>query len=180
MLEATNITMANDTFNDRFDSEASDHTEELDNDRNDDLSDDQSGDQSGDQRDNSQETPLSSRGERKRSREQRHAGTEHGDRRDAITGTSDSASSEDHRTGYQFDFKNDVVTNLRRVRQGISRSESIEKGESWSFDGTTLIQTEQNRRGTEVSTYADNDGDSVFTRIGESFTPFAGGTPPLG
>ena len=133
-------------------------------------------------RDGSQTMVISSRSDRKRTREQRQGGSDRRqgrDRRDAITGSSDSSGADGDKRGYQFDHDGDVVTNLRRVRHGISKSETIDKGETWSFDGVNLIQTELTRLGTEVSTYADSNADSIFTRIRESFTPFSSGNTPL-
>lgn len=121
-----------------------------------------------------QANPSAPSGDRRRQRRQRgHGGGRSGGERgsrDVITGSGDNR-------GYRFDTNGDTVLNLRRVRRGVSRLETIEPGETWRFDGVHLIQTEQQSLGTSVTTYGDSDGDRLFSRIGETFTPLAGGIP---
>ena len=97
---------------------------------------------------------------------------------DAITGNGGSGNS---RKGYRFELDGDTVTNLRQVKRGREKVERIEDGESWAFDGSKqqLVRTELGATGTEVSFFADPDGDQVFTRTSETFTPFAGNSSPI-
>ena len=100
------------------------------------------------------------------------------DAADSITGEGGSGRS---RKGYRFDLEGDVVINLRKVSRGRVRSERIEAGETWEFNDTTqqLVQTEIYQGGTEVKTFADPNGDGIFTRISETFTPFAPSSTPI-
>lgn len=104
--------------------------------------------------------------------------------RDSITGTrvdrtyDDSSPSTDD--GYRFSLVNGQVTNLQEFDDGRWKNERISSNETWSFDGTNLIQQETKRYGIEVSTYGDANGDGVFTKVSEIYNPTALGTSNLG
>ena len=70
---------------------------------------------------------------------------------------------------YRFNLVNGQVTNLQEYDDGTWRRERIEANETWSFDGTNLIQTERERGGREISTFADSNGDGIYTLVSEVF-----------
>lgn len=103
--------------------------------------------------------------------------------RDVVTGIGSGSGSSYPSYGsngsledsYRFSLVNGQVTNLQEYEKGRWKNEKIDRGESWSFDGTNLIQQEIKRYGMEVSTYSDFDGDGVFSKVSEVFNPaFAG------
>lgn len=71
---------------------------------------------------------------------------------------------------YRFDLVNGQVTNLQEYDDGRWQQERIEANETWTFDGTNLIQTERDSGGREISTFADTNGDGIFTKVSEVFT----------
>jgi hypothetical protein len=79
----------------------------------------------------------------------------------------DSGSSNE---AYRFDLVNGQVTNLQEFDDGAWRMERIEANETWTFDGTNLIQTEREHDGREISTFTDPNGDGLFTKVREVFT----------
>ena len=70
---------------------------------------------------------------------------------------------------YRFDLVNEQVTNLQEFNDGHWKPESIDYDETWSFDGTNLIRTEQERYGSEISTFSDPDKDGVFTKVSKIY-----------
>jgi hypothetical protein len=72
---------------------------------------------------------------------------------------------------YRFSLVNGQVSNLQEYERGSWKNENIGRNESWSFDGTNLIQQEIKRYGMEVSTYTDSDGDGIFSKVSEAFNP---------
>ena len=94
---------------------------------------------------------------------------------DPITRVS-SRGRDDSRHGYRFQADADgVVTSLKRIRDNRVKNEKIEAGETWLFNRSTgqLIHREFGEAGTEIKTYADNDGDGIFTRTFKTMSPFA-------
>ena len=73
---------------------------------------------------------------------------------------------------HRFDLVNGQVTNLQEFDDGRWKSERIDYDESWTFDGTNLIKTERERYGNEISTFADPDGDGIFTKVSEIYAAF--------
>ncbi|MGA0040916.1 MAG: hypothetical protein ACO3NZ_13810 [Pirellulales bacterium] len=73
--------------------------------------------------------------------------------------------------GYRFDLVNGEVVNLQEFDDGRWKNERIDRNESWTFNGTNLIQEEAKRSGTEVTTYSDPNGDGIFTQLSEVFNP---------
>jgi hypothetical protein len=73
---------------------------------------------------------------------------------------------------YRFDLVNGQVTNLQEYDDGRWKSERIDYDESWSFDGTSLVKTERERYGNEISTFTDPDGDGIFTKVSEIYAAF--------
>jgi hypothetical protein len=72
---------------------------------------------------------------------------------------------------YRFSLVNGQVTNLQEYEKGRWKNEAIGQNESWSFDGTNLIQQEIKGYGMEVSTYSDPDMDGIFSKVSEVLNP---------
>ena len=92
---------------------------------------------------------------------------------DNVTGRGGESSP---RKGYKFRLDDDGdVIGLRKVKGDRVKRERIEDGESWSFNSESgeLIRTELNRSGIETKIFTDLDGDKIFTRASEFFTPFS-------
>ena len=70
---------------------------------------------------------------------------------------------------YRFDLVNGKVSNLQEYDDGTWQRERIEANETWTFDGTNLIQTEREQGGREISTFTDPNGDGIFTKVSEVF-----------
>jgi Ca2+-binding RTX toxin-like protein len=71
--------------------------------------------------------------------------------------------------GYQFDIANDSVTAVYEIERGYKSQERIDLNETWTVSGSNIIKTEVERGITETSTYADADGDGVFTKVSKSY-----------
>ena len=101
--------------------------------------------------------------------------------RDSVTGLSTSSTSPASFTpyatnriaedSYRFNLVNGQVSGLQEYDDGRWKNERIDRNESWSFDGTSLIQQEFKRYGTEVATFSDADGDGIFSKVSEVFNP---------
>ena len=177
-----------DRFDDDFELEdedeiddVSDHGEDHDDKEDDDLSDSSS---SGPIDDSDAEKIDDD--SRDASSEQRNQSRRRGDtpgrsrRDDAASGDDLSIDSitggGGAKRGYTFDLDKDGgVIKVRRIKEGRSREERIDRGESWNFNPDTkeLTQSETYTTGTGLSTYTDGNNDGIFTRTSESFVPFA-------
>lgn len=115
------------------------------------------------------------------------------DRFDSITGQdthgSDHADGPDSRfdSGHEgafdqvrFSLNGDRVKKVEEYDNGVWRAERIEKGESWTFDGSSLIHREREHGALQTSTFTDADGDGIFTRVDRSGSALLGGSGPLG
>ena len=100
--------------------------------------------------------------------------------RDAITGsrTDGSRDDSDNRSsyfdstdGYRFALVDGQVSGLQQFDDGRWKNERIDRNESWTFDGTNLVQEEFKRNGVEVSTYSDPNSDGIFTKTSEIWNP---------
>jgi len=103
-----------------------------------------------------------SRGNRDRSGDRDHY--------DSITGRDRDGNDRDHgyerdRDQVRFTLNGDKVTNVQEYDDGVWQAERLEKGETWTFDGTNLIHQEREHGGLQSSTYTDSDGDGIFTAI---------------
>jgi len=72
------------------------------------------------------------------------------------------------------------VKKVEEYDNGVWRAERIEKGESWTFDGSSLIHREREHGALQTSTFTDADGDGIFTRVDRSGSALLGGSGPLG
>ena len=82
---------------------------------------------------------------------------------------------------YRFLLVDSKVTQLEEFEKGRWQRETIKSNESWTYDGSRLIEREVKRLGTSVTTYADADKDGIFTKIGTTFEPIVanGSSQPL-
>lgn len=76
---------------------------------------------------------------------------------------------------YRFTLANGQVTNLQEYEKARWKNETIDRNESWSFDGINLIQQEIKSYGIKVSTYSDPDMDGAFSKVSEVFNPTLSG-----
>ncbi len=117
--------------------------------------DDCSGDEGSSRNDNLGAIRLESGGQSRR-RRRGHGHSRDDDDSDKVTGIKGK--------GYTFDLgAGGIVTNLMRVKRGVSKPESIDSNESWTFIPAvpgvpgTLIKTEIYPNGrSEVKTYIDD------------------------
>lgn len=82
-----------------------------------------------------------------------------------------TASSSAH--GYKFVIANGLVTGIFEVENGQVQQKDFEYGETWRVNGDQVIKTEIEHDFTQISTYADLNGDGVFTKISQTYTPVA-------
>jgi hypothetical protein len=99
-------------------------------------------------------------------------------RRASYYNTSSQTNDRGLDNGYRFTLVDGQVTNLQEFDDGLWKNERIRRNESWSFDGANLIQEERKRYGAEVTTFSDPDGDGIFSKASEAFTPLAFGLDP--
>jgi len=104
--------------------------------------------------------------------------------RDPLTGLkadgrspSSSATSSISEDSYRFKLVDGKVTQLEEFDRGRWKAESIKSNETWTFDGTRLIERELNRQGAVVTSYSDPDKDGIFTKMGTVFQPIVSGGP---
>ena len=70
--------------------------------------------------------------------------------------------------GYRFTIdSSNAVTAVYEIEKGRTKLEKLDSNETWSFDGTFVTKTEIDDDETEVTTYADTDGDGVYTKVSE-------------
>jgi hypothetical protein len=99
--------------------------------------------------------------------------------RDSLTGLSSAAAGSGStpkpsaipEDSYRFLLVDGKVTQLEEFEKGRWQRETIKSNESWTFDGSRLIEREVKRLGTTVTSYGDADKDGIFTKIGTSFEP---------
>lgn len=104
--------------------------------------------------------------------------------RDPLTGLRSGAAPAPSSTtpsisedSVRFKLVDGKVTQLEEFDRGRWKPESIKSNETWTFDGTTLVERELKRQGTVVTSYGDSDKDGIFTKIGTVFQPIVSGGP---
>lgn len=73
--------------------------------------------------------------------------------------------------GYQFTISGGTVAAVYEMEHGRTKLERMDDGESWVFDGTSVIKTEWDDGRLETSTYSDIDGDGLFFRASKIYSP---------
>ena len=90
---------------------------------------------------------------------------------DHHTNTSTGASNSNYAHGYQFTITNGAITGIAEIEHGYTQQERIEYGETWTVSGNQVIKTEIEHGFTQSSVYADTDGDGIFTKVSQSYSP---------
>jgi hypothetical protein len=82
----------------------------------------------------------------------------------------EASASEGERDLYQFDLQDGAVVGANEFDDGRWESEFIKPNESYQVneDGT-IVKTEVKRFGTEIETYADLDGDGLYSKVGRTW-----------
>ncbi len=101
---------------------------------------------------------------------------------DNSSGNDDSPGSGD-RKGYQFTINdNNEVTEVFEIKDGVRELKPIDDDGTESYavgDGGRVIRTDIEDFGSEITTYADDDGDLTYYRIAEQWAPDSPGTGPF-
>lgn len=64
--------------------------------------------------------------------------------------------------GYRFAQSNGNITAVQEMEKGRWHNEKIDRHESWSVTGNSVVKTESHGNGTEVTLYTDSNGDGVY------------------
>lgn len=78
--------------------------------------------------------------------------------------------------GYQFTITNGEVTGISEIERGFAQQERIEYGETWTVNGSQVIKTEIEHGFTQTSVYADQNGDGIFTKVSQTYSPLTSST----
>lgn len=82
----------------------------------------------------------------------------------------DNDRDNDHgQEGYKFSISGSTVNAVYEFEDGRLKYERMDSDESWAFDGSSVTKTEYDDGRLEITTYADLDGDGVFTKVGKSY-----------
>jgi len=83
----------------------------------------------------------------------------------------DSISSGGHKA-FKFTIVNNQVTAVFELKDGVLEPKSIDDdgSETYAVQGTEVIRTEVKPFGTEITHYADLDGDGLYNRTSEQWT----------
>lgn len=85
-------------------------------------------------------------------------------------GHDDSSSSDSHKS-FKFDIVGGKVTAVSELKDGVWQSKSIDDDGSETYEvvGSEVIRTEVKLFGTEITHYADVDGDTIYLRVSEQW-----------
>ena len=91
------------------------------------------------------------------------------------SGHDDSSSSDSHKS-FKFDIVGGKVTAAFELDDGVWKSKSIDDDGSETYEvvGSEVIRTEVKPFGTEITHYADVDGDTVYLRVSEQWKSSSG------
>lgn len=92
------------------------------------------------------------------------------------TGTSTNNLNDSYARGYQFAITNGTITGITEIERGYAQQERIEYGETWSVIGSQVIKTEIEHGFTQTSIYADTNGDGIFTKVSQAYSPLSSST----
>jgi Ca2+-binding RTX toxin-like protein len=73
--------------------------------------------------------------------------------------------------GYQFTLVNGAVTAVYEVKNGRVKREDLDSDEIWSINGSDVVKTEYEHGRSEITTYRDDDGDGIYSKISKSYSP---------
>lgn len=73
--------------------------------------------------------------------------------------------------GYQFTVVNGAVTAVYEVKNGRVKRENLDSDEIWSINGSDVVKTEYEHGRSEITTYRDDDGDGIYSKISKSYSP---------
>lgn len=99
------------------------------------------------------------------------------ERDDYYTGTSTNTLNDNYTHGYQFAIANGAVTGITEIEHGYAQQERVEYGETWIVNGNQVVKTEIEHGFTQTSVYADTNGDGIFTKVSQSYSPLNTSAP---
>jgi hypothetical protein len=79
--------------------------------------------------------------------------------------------SNDTNKGYQFKVVNGVVTAVYEIKNGRVKLEKMDRNETWSIEGDSILKTETEHGRMEVTRYSDFNGDGIFAKVSKTFAP---------
>lgn len=87
-------------------------------------------------------------------------------------------SSTHERKAFKFTIENGKVTAVFELKDGVLEPESIDDdgSETYTVDGTQVVRTEIKAFGTEITRYADANGDGLYLRVSEQWQIAPGAT----
>lgn len=90
--------------------------------------------------------------------------------RDSSIDVQDDSSDVDNHKAYKFDIANGEVTAVYEREDGVFKAKPIDDaGESYKLEGNDVIRTTIKPFGTEITRFADADGDSLYFRVTEQW-----------
>lgn len=103
------------------------------------------------------------------------------------SGNSDDNGNDDHpgdgdRKGYEFTIVDNVVTAVFEIKNGVKEPKPIDDDDTETYEineNGEVIRTDIEELGTEITTYADINGDGIYHRIAEQWASDTPGTGPF-
>jgi hypothetical protein len=85
-------------------------------------------------------------------------------------------SSTHERKAFKFTIVDGKVTEVFELKDGVLKPKSIDDdgSETYAVDGTQVVRTEIKPFGTEITRYADADGDGLYLRVSEQWVSATG------
>ena len=74
---------------------------------------------------------------------------------------------------YKFVIENNSVTQVYELDDGFLELERIDANESYVVDGDSIVKTELERHGAEVTRYDDFDGDGFYSKSSHFWKPYS-------
>ena len=89
----------------------------------------------------------------------------------------DDSSTHEHKA-FKFTIVDGKVTEVFEMEDGVLEAKSIDDdgSETYTVDGTEVVRTEIKTFGTEITRYADVDGDGLYLRVSEQWQTSSGTT----
>ena len=92
-------------------------------------------------------------------------------RDDYYIGSSTNNLNSNFAHGYQFLITDGTVAGITEIENGYAQQERLEYGETWSVNGNQVVKTETEHGFIQTSVYADVNGDGVYTKISQTYSP---------